>query len=123
MANNSGLVISQIQGVTIVNFRYASIVDSIAVETIARELYEIIDLQARRKLLLDFAGVKFLSSTMVGVLLELHRKSKAIDAQIVICGLRSKLKEVFRVTKLHKLLDFAENEEEAFNQFCFAGKV
>ncbi len=113
----SGLVVSQIQDVTIVSFRATSILDASAVETIRHELYALIDEQARRKVVLNFTDVKFLSSTLLGVLLELHNKSTDIAGKILICGLRPELYKVCKVMNFHKLLHFAENEQEAISSF------
>ena len=113
----SGLVVTEIYGVTVVNFRHASILDGATVESIGDELYALVDEKARRKLVLDFTQVKFLSSTMLGVLLNLHKKAAAIKGKVLICGLRSKLFKVFKVMNLHKLMSFAKDEQEALR--CF----
>lgn len=113
----SGLLVSQMHGVTVVNFRHTSILDAAAIEVIRKELCALIDEQARRKVILDFAHVKFLSSTMLGVLIDLHKKSRLIDGKIVVCGLRPQLYKVCKIMNLHKLLEFADDEEQALNSF------
>ena len=110
----SGLVVSQIQGVTLVSFRVASILDGAVVEAIADELYGLVDQQAQRKLVLDFTSVQFLSSSMLGVLIALHKKSKAIKGRVILCGLRPQLLKIFNIMKLQKVLEFADDEQEAF---------
>lgn len=110
---DSGLVISTYQGVTVVNFRDSSILDGVALEAINRELTPLIDRQARRKIILDFSEVRFLSSSMIGVLINLHKKSLAIKGKIVICGLRDDLMKVFKMAGLDKMLTFAPGETEA----------
>lgn len=110
----TGLVISQIQGVTIANFRDASILDGVAVEAIGKELYALVEQQAQRKIVLDFTPVRFLSSSMIGVLLSLYKKSAAIKGKVIICGMRPDLMKVFKVMKLENVLNFAENETKAF---------
>lgn len=113
----SGLLISSVGDVAIVNFRNASILDGVAVDAISRALYALIDEQAKRKMVLDFTHVKFLSSTMLGVLLQLQKKSSDIDGKVVICGLRPQLYKVCKMMNLHKLLDFADDESAALGKF------
>ena len=113
----TGLVINQIQGVVVANFRDTAILDGSTVEAIAKELYALVDQQAQRKLIVDFTPVRFLSSSMIGVLLNLNKKSTAIKGKVVICGLRSELHKVFKIMKLERLLTFAENEQKALNLF------
>ncbi len=113
----SGLVISQMQDVTVANFNESSILETGAVQAIAKELYAMIDEQARKKVILDFHMVKFLSSQMLGVLIAMHKKSAEIGGKIIICGLKPELYKVFKITKLDKLLNFASDEEQALNSF------
>lgn len=109
-----GLVINQIQGVVVVNFRDASILDGAAVDAVGKALYTLVEQQAHRKIVLDFTVVRFLSSSMIGVLLSLHKKAKAIKGQTVICGLRPELVKVFKIMNLEKTLNLVENEAQAF---------
>lgn len=112
----SGLVISSFGGVTVVSFRQRSVVDAAAVEAIAKDLYALVDEQAQRWIILDFAEVQFLTSSLISVLVSLHNKAKAIKGSVVLCGLQAKLMEVFRVTKLDSLLRFAKDESDAFKK-------
>ncbi len=109
----SGLLISQMYDVTTVNFRHSSLLDGSAVQVVGKELYVLVDEQARRKLLLDFSEVRFLSSTMLGVLIELHKKSQKIKGRMVICGLKPGLKKVLKIMRLEKVLLFSDDEEKA----------
>lgn len=113
----SGLVISQIQGVTIVNFSNASILDGSAIEAVGQDLYALVDQHANRKIILDFTEVRFLSSTMIGVLIALHKKALAIKGKVILCGLRDELFKVFKIMKLEKTLHFAPDEKRALTDF------
>ena len=120
---SSGLVVSEIENVTIVSFRSASIIDLPSVESIGRDLYALVDEQAKRRIVLDFAAVKFLSSQMLGVLISLQKKSKAIKGRVVLSGLRPELQKVFKITKLDKILEFASDEADALKRFDVLGKA
>ncbi len=109
----TNMLISQMYGVTTVTFRSNSILDSVLVEAIGQELYKLVDQQALRKLVLDFSAVKVLSSQMIGVLINLHKKSQEIKGRLILCALRPELKKVFEITRLDKILSFAENEDAA----------
>jgi anti-sigma B factor antagonist len=117
------LLISEIRGVCVVTFRTASILDAATVGTIAKQLYQLVDQEARRKLVLDFSEVRFLTSQMLGVLISLHKKSQAIDGKVVLCGIRTELGKVFKITRLDKMLSFAENEEAALETFGVSGRA
>jgi anti-anti-sigma factor len=115
--SQTGLVINEAMGVTTVSFRAASILDGMSVEQIGKELYTLVDEYDRRKIVLDMHQVRFLSSSMLGVLVTLHRKAVDANGKVVISGLKPELMKVFKITKLHKMLEFAPNEHEAMHHF------
>jgi anti-sigma B factor antagonist len=108
-----GLVITPTQDMAVVSFKQASILDAQVVEDIGKELYAIVDQQAKRKVVLDFAAVKFLSSQMIGVLVTLHKKSVAIRGRVILCGLQPNLRQIFSITSVDKFLKIVKNEAEA----------
>jgi len=115
MAGRS-IVITTEQDVTVATLRVGSILDGKIIEDIGKSLYELVDEKAVRKLVVDFRTVSFLSSSMIGVLVSLHKKAEEIDGEVILCGLKPNLKKVFEITGLHKLLHFADNEKEALRQ-------
>lgn len=112
----SGLVVTTFQGVTVVSFRNASILDMPVVQAIADELFALIDKQAQKKILLDFDAVRFLSSQMIGTLIALQKKSKGIGGRVILCGLKPEPLKVFKIMKLDKVLEFALDEHEGFKK-------
>lgn len=109
----TGLMITKILDVVVVNFGNAAIIDGTSVEAIGKELYVLADEQAHTKVVLDMSAVKFLSSQMLGVLIAFQKKMAAIKGKFVICGLRPDLAKVFKITQLDKLFLFAENEDKS----------
>lgn len=81
------LVIQNIGGVTVVDFSDAAILDGPTIASVGRRLYELTDEQAQRKILLVLSQVKFFSSSMLGVLINLHKKSATIKGRVAIAGL------------------------------------
>jgi anti-anti-sigma factor len=110
---SSELVITKVADATIADFRNAAVLDGETVERIGNALYKLVDGQAQRKIVLDFTNVRFLSSTMLGVVIALHKKAAAIKGKVVICGLKPDLYKVFKIMKLDKLLKFAPDEHDA----------
>jgi anti-anti-sigma factor len=121
MEGRSNLLVQTIRAVTVVNFGDATILDSLHIERIGQELYELVDRFDRRQIVLDFSGVRFLSSQALAVLLTLRRKLESVKGRVVICGLRSDLREIFRITKLEKIFEFQPDEERALNVFGVSG--
>jgi anti-sigma B factor antagonist len=117
MASTARLLIHTMRDVVIVNFQDASILDTQAVEQIGQALYELTDARNHRKLILDFSKVQFLSSSALGVLITLRKKSAAIKGDVVLCAIRKELMKVFEITNLHKMFTIRPNETEALAHF------
>lgn len=111
------LLIQHLKNVTVVDFGDSTILDTMQIEGIAQQLYDLVDKLDRKQLVLDFSNVRFLSSQTLGVLLTLRKKLQIIKGRMVICGLRKQLYEVFRISKLDKLFEFQPDEEKALNVF------
>ena len=117
MSTAPRLLIHPIRDAIIVNFTDSSILDTIQVEAIGEELYELVDKRDHKKIILDFANVKFLSSSALGVLITLKKKADAIKGKVVICSMRGDLKKVFKITRLDKMFEFYNDEEKALATF------
>jgi len=117
MPAGSRLLIQSFRDVTVVNFSDASILDTVQVQQIGEELYDLVETKANRKLVLDFANVKFLSSSALGVLITLRKKADEIKGTVLLCGMRPDLRKIFKITNLEKLFVFFDNEEKALNHF------
>jgi anti-sigma B factor antagonist len=116
MENGAKLLIHTMFDVTIVNFEEARVLDMLQIEQIGKELYRLVDEMDRKKLILDFTKVQFLSSAAVGVLIILRKKSAAIKGSLAICGMRKQLMEVFEIMKIKKLFTFCADEHEALKK-------
>jgi stage II sporulation protein AA (anti-sigma F factor antagonist) len=115
----SSMVVSQFQGVTVVSFRGASIVDAMVVQAIGEQLSDIIDQQAAKRLILDFDVVRMMSSQMLGVLISLQKKAKEIKGRVVLCAVRPEVMKIFDIMKLTKMFEFAPSEAEGFRKLGF----
>lgn len=110
---DSGLVVLPIRDLSLVDFQHQSILDAPVIEAIGRQLYAMVDDLARKKIILDFSKVRFLSSQMLGVLITLYKKSKAIRGQVVLVGVRPEILKVFAIMKIDKLMPIVDTEGEA----------
>lgn len=113
---DAGLMISNYSGVCVVTFRERSILDGPTIDAIGQQLFPLVDEQARRDLVLDFSNVRFLTSSMLGVLVSLQKKSAAIKGKLVLAGLVPDLMKIFKVSRLDILFEFAADEAAAFKK-------
>jgi len=111
------LVVQNLGDVVVVNLSGPTILDGSTVDALGEELFKLVDEQARRKILLDFTRVKFLSSAILGVLIRLQKRVASIKGRMALLGLRPDLHKVFKISKLDRLFEFFDNEQDALNSF------
>lgn len=113
MSDASRLKVSRQDGVTVVGFKDASILDATTIRQIGRELYAIVTEEPNRRVVLDFSEVRFLSSQALGVLLTLRRKADQSGAIVALASIRPELVRVFKITNLDQLFQFHPTAAQA----------
>jgi anti-sigma B factor antagonist len=106
------LQIDDIGDVTVVGFVSCQVLDERNMLAAADELCDIIDNQGRRKLLLSFRTVEYISSTALGTLITLNKRLKEVGGKLVLCNLHPQLYEVFEAAKLNKLFSIQRDGPE-----------
>lgn len=104
-------------GVLVVSFTDAKILDEAKIQQIGKELMELVPQATEKKLLVDFTGVSFMSSAMIGKLVLLHKKCKSSDVTMKVCDISDNVMEVFKITRLHKVFSIAKDREAALKSF------
>lgn len=105
-------------GVSVVNIPNGCMLDGEAIQAVGTKLFDLIDKDAKKKLLLDFADIRFMSSQVLGVLLTLRRKAEQGGATIVLTGIRAQLMRVFEITNLDTMFNFFDSREEGMAHFA-----
>ena len=118
MAAQKRLKVNQIGDVTVVQFVDRKILDEANIQELGQELFELIEEQGKKNLLLNFLNVEFLSSAALGKLITLDKKVKTHAGRLKLSNIRPEIYEVFKITKLNKLFDIKEDEAEALAAFA-----
>lgn len=110
---NSPLDVSCQGDVLVVSFRQTSIEGITGVEQAADILRSMIRDRQPRKMVIDFSQVRFFSSQVLGLLVDIWRRMKDFGGALTISGIDPQLTRVFRITRLDNLFSFYENTEMA----------
>ena len=98
----------------VVEFRTASLMDAVDLENIGQALYRIIDEEDRRRIILDFERVTYLSSQAIGIVLNMNKKLKSLPhSKLVLCGVGARLMDLIKITRLDKILTIKPSQREA----------
>jgi anti-sigma B factor antagonist len=84
-----------------------------AVHTVGRELHRLIEEEGHTRLVVNLAGVRYLSSEVLGILAGLQREVDPVRGSIVLCGLDPLLRDIVRITHLDRVFDVCGDEAEA----------
>ena len=117
MASHRRIDVSKTRDVSVVTFVDRKILDETAIQELGTELFALVEQDNRKAILLDFAGVEFLSSAALGKLITFDRKLKTAKGRLKMCGLAPGILEVFQVTKLNKVFDIRADQGEALTAF------
>ena len=116
MTAKTRLVVQTIKDVTVVTFADSSLVDMLHIDQAGRELYELVDKQDRRKIVIDLAKLTHLSSAVLSVFIALQKRIDGVGGKLILCGLSKQLQKLFKVSNLHKLFTFAADEDAAMEK-------
>ena len=116
-AGRPGLRVRTIERTVIVRFEDAEILfEESAVHTVGRELHRLIEDEAHTRLVVNFAGVRYLSTEVLAILAGLQRKVDPVRGSIVLCGLEPLLRDMVRITHLDRVFDICGDEAEALGR-------
>lgn len=111
------LDIEQVGEVTIARFVDKKILDENNIQMIGNELFGLVEEDGRKRIILDFANVEYLSSAALGKLITMDKKVKTAGGKLRLCSIRPDIYEVFAITKLNKLFDIHDSQDEALQGF------
>jgi len=111
------LSVEHVNGISVVHFEDDQIDSEELIRKIGDQLYGLVEEKEGSKLLLDFSGVRHLSSSMIGKLINLKRKSVAVHGQVKICCLSPYLRTIFDVCRLDRVFDIYNDEQDALDAF------
>lgn len=104
--------------VLVATFKQASILDQAVIDQIGKELNQAeLEAASCRKMLVDFQAVEFMSSAMLGKIVQLHKRCKADKIKLKLCGIAANPLEVFKITRLDKLFEIHKDAPTALPTF------
>jgi anti-anti-sigma factor len=109
------------EGVLVAYITESKLLDENKIAQIGQDLLEAVDQAAEKKLLLNFRGVSFMSSAMIGKLVLLNRKCREQQVQLKLCNIDPNIAEVFKIMQLNKVFDIQKDEEKAIKAFSKKG--
>jgi anti-sigma B factor antagonist len=111
--DGSLLAVRKEDGVGIVTFAKSHILDQSNVQQLGEELEALVDRQKLRKLVINFKGVTYMSSVVMGKLTALLRKVEEVNGEIRLCGIEDDVYEIFDLLRYDTIFTIYKTEARA----------
>ncbi|MBN2270133.1 MAG: STAS domain-containing protein [Sedimentisphaerales bacterium] len=113
MGNIVDVEISRQGRVAVATFKSGCISDVEGIAAAATRIKKFIEEGMPKRLVFDFAEVRFFSSQVLGLLLDIRASLAKSESEVVISGINPQLHRVFKITNLDKIFRFFEDKESA----------
>ncbi len=99
----------------------AKILDESVIQQISSALQDLIGKTEEPNVVIDFSQVRFLSSSALGMLVKINKKCKEFKINLKLCSIHSDIMEVFKITRLDKVLSIYPDAPSAYEAFKKSG--
>jgi anti-sigma B factor antagonist len=113
MKDDLGLEITPQDNAAVVSFKATSISNYEGIDAAAIRIREYVDEHKPTMVVFDFEQVKFFSSQVLGLLLEIRAKLNELGGEVVISAINPQLHRVFTITNLDKVFRFFPDKQSA----------
>ncbi len=100
-------------GAAVAAFKAASVCSPEEIAAISMQIGRFIEENHPSCFVFDFGEVKFFSSQVLGVLLDIRNKMKNYNGDVVISSINPQLYRVFKITNLDKIFRFFPDKQSA----------
>jgi len=114
--NEPKCTVSLVGQTTVVKLLGPRITDQVYINELGDELVAILEKAKPVDVLVDLDAVEFLSSSVLGKLIRLLKRSRQMNGRLRLCSIRPSILEVFEITQLHKVFDIYPDADEALSQ-------
>jgi len=115
MDEQVGVEITSEGTAAVVGFRAGSIVNPDEIAATREQIRGFVAQNHPQRMVFDFQQVRFFSSQVLGMLLDVRASLESYDGEVVISAIEPQLHRVFKITNLDKVFRFFPDRESAVN--------
>ena len=106
------LDVSAVAGRTIARLTVREIEET-KIQDLAKEFSSLVEQVGAGTLVVDLGAVSFLTSSSIGVLIAMLKRTRAHGGQMKLCGLRPEIRELFAITQIDRVFEIHARVEDA----------
>ena len=107
--------IAEDAGAVIAQFVPSELTDDENLEILGREMFALVDQYAVPRIVLDMTGVSYMTSSVLGKIITLHRKQQRSGGRLVLCNLEAGVVETLETSRLHTYFTTADDVAAALS--------
>ncbi len=111
------LVVQGYDKIVLAEVKKERLLDPPSIASLGDALIAECDRTAKISLVIDVTEVGYLSSAMIGNLVAVHKAAKLSKGRVAIAGLKPALLQMFKVTQLDKLFQFAPDAQSVILEY------
>jgi len=101
------------QDATVITITDEKILEDQDVKALEESIMPLID--GPVTLIIDFSNVRFLSSAVLGLLIRVSKKATEHKGRLKLCGIGTRIFEIFKITRLDEIFDIYEDAKKAMS--------
>ena len=105
--------VEYVDDVAVVTFLDEKILEQEQIQAISDSVFPLIENKPGVNLILDFSNVKFLSSSVLGMLIRISKKIYETAGQLCLCCITQKIDEIFTITRLDQVFQIMPDRDSA----------
>lgn len=99
--------------VVVGQFSVSRLSDDQNIEQLGHDLFALVEQFDRRKVVLSMSNVEYLTSSVLGKLITMHRKMHRQQGRLVLCELQPDVTEIMRISRLNDYFKVAGSLDAA----------
>ena len=103
--------------ITVVQFLMSHMTDEDNIEVFGLDLNALIERYNCDRVIVDAEKIEYVTSSVLGKLITLHRKLHRTDGRMVICNVGDAFGDVLQTSRLHSYFTIADTIDDAVQQF------
>lgn len=119
MAENTtgSLMVQRRADVHIIEFMEVRILDQLAIDKIKTDILNMVAEAGVPKFIISFENVKYISSAVLGMLMTVNKHVMGKQGELRLSAIDKSLMEVFKLTRLDKILKIFNTTDDALKKF------
>lgn len=104
-------------GILLIYLQDVRIIDERRITALGQELNELLHETESKRIVLNFQNVSFMSSAMIGKLVEFNKKCNGLGVKLRLCDISENVGEVFSLMRLDKVFQIDKDEQSSLKNF------